>query len=72
MNPLFLRSLPFALFSAFLALAPAVLSDGTLHLATEIVVVIVIASMWNLLAGYAGLMSLGHQMYFGAGGYVSI
>jgi branched-chain amino acid transport system permease protein len=26
--------------------------------------------MWNLLAGYAGLMSLGHQAFFGAGGYV--
>lgn len=70
MTPLVLRSLPFAVFAAFLALAPAVLADGTLHLATEIFVVIVIASMWNLLAGYAGLMSLGHQMYFGAGGYV--
>jgi len=70
MSTLFLRIAPFAIYIAFLILAPALLSDGTLHLTTEMFVVILIASMWNLLAGYAGLMSLGHQMYFGAGGYV--
>jgi branched-chain amino acid transport system permease protein len=64
------RLVPFLLFAAFLAGGPSFLDDGTLHLATEMFVVIVIASMWNFLAGYAGLMSLGHQMYFGAGGYV--
>jgi branched-chain amino acid transport system permease protein len=64
------RAIPFVLFVAFLCAAPFLLDDGALHLATEMFVVIVIASMWNFLAGYAGLMSLGHQMYFGAGGYV--
>lgn len=70
MNPIILRAAPFVLYAAFLAIAPSVLDDGTLHLANEIFIVIVISSMWNFLAGYAGLMSLGHQMYFGAGGYV--
>jgi branched-chain amino acid transport system permease protein len=70
MTGLILRSLPILVFVAFIAAAPFVLEDGSLHLATEIFVVVVIASMWNLLAGYAGLISLGHQMYFGAGGYV--
>ena len=70
MNALILRAVPFAAFLVFVACGPLVMTDGHLHLATEMFVVIVIASMWNLLAGYAGLMSLGHQMYFGAGGYV--
>lgn len=70
MNALTLRAIPFALFLVFMALGPMLMSDGNLHLMTEMFVVIIIASMWNLLAGYAGLMSLGHQMYFGAGGYV--
>lgn len=64
------RTLPFLLFLIFIGLAPGMVDDGSLHLATEIFIVIVISSMWNLLAGYAGVMSLGHQMYFGAGGYV--
>jgi branched-chain amino acid transport system permease protein len=64
------RSAPFLLFALFLASAPFLLGDGTLHLINEMFIIIVIASMWNFLAGYAGLMSLGHQMYFGAGGYV--
>ena len=64
------RLVPVLAFLAFLVAAPFALSDGSLHLATEIFIVVVIASMWNLLAGYAGLVSLGNQMYFGAGGYV--
>ena len=28
-----------------------------------------VASMWNLLAGYSGLISLGQQMFIGIGGY---
>jgi branched-chain amino acid transport system permease protein len=70
MMGLALRILPVLAFVAFLAVAPFALSDGSLHLSTEIFVIVVIASMWNLLAGYAGLVSLGNQMYFGAGGYV--
>lgn len=60
-----------ALFAAaaLVALAPRVLSEGQLSLITEIFVVLAIATMWNLLAGYTGLVSLGHQMFFGIGGY---
>jgi branched-chain amino acid transport system permease protein len=32
-------------------------------------VLVVIASMWNLLAGYAGLVSVGQQAYLGLGAY---
>lgn len=34
-------------------------------------VLIVISSMWNLLAGYAGLVSVGQQAYLGLGAYAS-
>jgi len=45
------------------------LTDSTLHIFNEMLIVLILASMWNLLAGYTGLMSLGHQMFFGIGGY---
>src|SRR6202000_2114040 len=31
--------------------------------------VLALASMWNLLAGYAGLVSVGQQAFFGLGAY---
>jgi branched-chain amino acid transport system permease protein len=36
---------------------------------TDICVLITLASMWNLLAGYAGLVSIGQQAYVGLGAY---
>src|SRR4051794_2269234 len=35
----------------------------------EIACYFVFASMWNLLAGYGGMVSIGQQAYFGLGGY---
>src|SRR5262249_60944601 len=37
---------------------------------SEISAYIALASLWNLLAGYAGLVSVGQQAYVGLGGYV--
>jgi branched-chain amino acid transport system permease protein len=42
--------------------------DG-LNLAIEIVCYIALAQLWNLLAGYAGLMSIGQQLFIGLGAY---
>ncbi|MFT6651073.1 MAG: branched-chain amino acid transport system permease protein [Celeribacter sp.] len=64
-----LRLLPIALAALAIAFAPMVLSDGQLSLGMEMFVVFVICSMWNFLAGYGGLVSLGHQAWFGVGGY---
>lgn len=36
---------------------------------TRVCVFITLASMWNLLAGYTGLVSIGQQAFFGLGGY---
>jgi branched-chain amino acid transport system permease protein len=40
-----------------------------LGLAVEILTYVTLAQMWNLLAGYAGLVSIGQQAYVGLGGY---
>jgi branched-chain amino acid transport system permease protein len=37
---------------------------------SEIFTYVALASLWNLLAGYAGLVSVGQQAYVGLGGYV--
>jgi branched-chain amino acid transport system permease protein len=42
----------------------------TLRLLAEIFTFVVLASLWNLLAGYAGLVSVGQQGYVGFGGYL--
>jgi branched-chain amino acid transport system permease protein len=62
-----------ALF-AVLVLAPAAApywaDRQQLRLLAEIFSYIVLASLWNLLAGYAGLVSVGQQAYVGLGAYV--
>src|SRR5690348_11991867 len=53
-----------------LALAPFWGDRQTLRLLAEILTFVALASLWNLLAGYAGLVSVGQQAYVGLGGYV--
>src|SRR5215472_5085662 len=57
---------------AFAALAAAPWWGGRndLQLLSEIYVYVALASLWNLLAGYAGLVSVGQQAYVGLGGYI--
>jgi len=38
----------------------------------EIACYFIFAMMWNLLAGYGGMVSIGQQAYFGFGGYVML
>ncbi|GAB4061436.1 branched-chain amino acid ABC transporter permease [Uliginosibacterium sediminicola] len=53
-----------------LGLAPWWLERASLLRAVEFAYYIALAQMWNLLAGYAGLMSIGQQMFVGIGAYV--
>jgi branched-chain amino acid transport system permease protein len=57
--------------AAVLLLAAAPLWGGRddLRLLAEIYAYVALASLWNLLAGYAGLVSVGQQAYVGLGGY---
>lgn len=52
-----------------LAALPLLAERGMLFLATEVLIVIALAQAWNLLAGYGGLLSLGHHGFLGLGGY---
>jgi branched-chain amino acid transport system permease protein len=45
--------------------------DGYAGLATQIVIVSIASLGFNLLLGYTGLLSYGHAMFYGGGGYVA-
>jgi branched-chain amino acid transport system permease protein len=60
----------FAVALIALAAAPAWGGRDDLRLLSEIYAYVALASLWNLLAGYAGLVSVGQQAYVGLGGYV--
>jgi branched-chain amino acid transport system permease protein len=52
-----------------LVVAPYWGDRQTLRLLAEIYTFVALASLWNLLAGYAGLVSVGQQAFVGLGGY---
>src|SRR6266849_10062113 len=55
---------------AVLGAAPAWGGRDDLRLLSEIYAYVGLASLWNLLAGYAGLVSVGQQAYVGIGAYL--
>ena len=57
-----------ALFVAAAA-APAWAGRAEMRLMMEALSYLALAQMWNLLAGYAGLISVGQQAFVGIGGY---
>lgn len=59
-----------ALAVAGLVAAPWWGTPAHLRLVGEFMFYLALASMWNLLAGYAGLLSVGQHAYVGLGGYV--
>jgi branched-chain amino acid transport system permease protein len=58
--------------AALVALAVAPLWGGRddPQLLSEVYTYVALASLWNLLAGYAGLVSVGQQAYVGLGAYI--
>ncbi len=50
--------------------APWWAGRADLRLMGEIFLYLALASLWNLMAGYAGLVSVGQQAYVGFGGYM--
>ncbi len=61
--------LAYGFCALLVAVAPAVLTEGAMRLATECFLVLSMAQMWNLLAGYTGLVSFGHQVFVALGAY---
>jgi branched-chain amino acid transport system permease protein len=66
----------FALGSAVLLFALAFVPYGftpdTTDKLTQLFVLIILAAMWNVLAGYGGLVSVGQQAFIGVGAYATI
>ena len=63
-------------FRAFLAIMLLALASlpywgglGDMRLVAEMAYYLALAQLWNLLAGYAGLVSVGQQAFVGLGGY---
>jgi branched-chain amino acid transport system permease protein len=51
------------------AMLPYIVYSGTTAILVQAFIVLTLASMWNLLAGYAGLVSVGQQGFVGLGAY---
>jgi branched-chain amino acid transport system permease protein len=60
------------LLVAALVVLPWAGDAGLMRVVIELIALLVLAQMWNLLAGYAGLVSIGQQAYVGVGGYALI
>ncbi len=60
----------FAVLVIALAAAPSWGGRDDLALLSEIYAYVALASLWNLLAGFAGLVSVGQQAYVGLGAYL--
>ena len=61
-----------AVVVAGLVAVPWLGDAGLMRAIVEFIALLVLAQMWNLLAGYAGLVSIGQQAYVGLGGYALI
>ncbi len=57
---------------AALIAAPWWGTTATLRLLGEMMIYLALASLWNLLAGYTGLVSVGQQAYVGIGVYIMV
>ena len=56
----------------FLAFGPLYLSPYLTDRFTTLFIYVIMAAMWNALAGYGGLVSVGQQAFFGLGAYAAI
>jgi branched-chain amino acid transport system permease protein len=71
------RNTPLSIAAVWLGVASAVVllsvplwgSPALMRWAVEVMCTLVLAQMWNLMAGYGGLMSVGMQAFVGIGGY---
>ena len=71
-RPLYL--LPLALLAVLLAVPALQFAGGynyLLHLLLYMMMYVAMASSWNILGGYTGYISLGHNVFFCIGAYVS-
>jgi branched-chain amino acid transport system permease protein len=51
---------------------PLTMSDNVMQKLTSLFILVILAMMWNALAGYGGLVSVGQQAFIGIGAYATI
>jgi branched-chain amino acid transport system permease protein len=56
----------------FLAFAPFLFSANVVDKLTTLLIYVILGVMWNALAGYGGLVSVGQQAFFGLSAYFAI
>jgi branched-chain amino acid transport system permease protein len=55
-----------------LAFGPLLFGANTVDKLTTLFIYVMLAAMWNALAGYGGLVSVGQQAFFGLGAYATV
>ncbi|TMF07059.1 MAG: branched-chain amino acid ABC transporter permease, partial [Chloroflexi bacterium] len=55
-----------------LASVPLVFSPDIVQKTTTLLILVLLAAMWNALAGYGGLLSVGQQAFIGLGAYGTV
>ena len=61
-----------ALAVLLLAAVPALLSQGLVNAAIQMLIAALFASAYNVLCGQAGMLSFGHAAYFGIGAFATV
>jgi branched-chain amino acid transport system permease protein len=61
-----------ALLLVLAAIAPLFAGAGAIDRLTALFIYVILAAMWNALAGFGGLVSIGQQIFFGLGAYFTI
>ncbi len=58
--------------AALLATAPLLFESDVVQKLTNLLILVLLAAMWNALAGYGGLVSIGQQAFIGLGAYGTV
>jgi branched-chain amino acid transport system permease protein len=61
-----------AVIAILLAGVPLVFSPDIVQKLTSLLILVLLAVMWNALAGYGGLLSVGQQAFIGLGAYATV
>ncbi len=61
-----------AVIVAFFTAAPWILAASWVSILSNFFILVIMATMWNLLAGYAGMVSIGQQGFVGLGAYATL
>ena len=60
------------LLAVMLACVPLVFDPDVVQKLTTLLILVLLAAMWNALAGYGGLLSVGQQAFIGIGAYATV